>query len=236
MEPEKFENNVKKLLGEREIQPSAAAWEKLDQRLNKNRGKRPYLLWMTSAAAIAAIFFVLGSYFNTPIASEDPQLVDQKPEEPVFEEKASEPEIIQLAAFEEKEEKKPSPERGVKNAIFEAPVGKASKQETQLASEISSQAKREPVIESKESFNKPITAIAQNDSESKNIDLEVEALLLLASAELRADSVYTVNSGDLLHQVEYELDQSFREKVFEVVKDGLKKAKTAVATRDLKFN
>ena len=239
MEPEKFENNVKKVLGEREIQPSAASWEKLEQRLKPGREKRPYLLWMTSAAAIAAIFFVLGSYFNSPVASEEPQLVEQAPEEPVLEEKTSEPEVIQVAASEEEEtsevEEKPSAERDVKNVIFEAPVKRSSEAETAIAVENVSEVIQEP-SENIEIISQPETAIAQEDTAPENTDLEVEALLLLATAELKADSTYTVNSGNLLHQVEYELDQSFREKVFEVVKDGLKKAKTAVATRDLKFN
>lgn len=237
MESEKFENNVKKLLGEREIQPSANSWEKLEGRLEKKQEKRPYLLWMTSAAAIAAIFFVLGTYFNAPIASEEPQLVEQTPEEPILKEKTSEPEVIQLAASEEKEqqkeEKQPSAERGVKKVIFEAPLRESLKGETEVAAEVSSEVEAGSVIENKEAFSQPTTATAQNQGASKNVDLEVEALLLLATAELKPDVNYQVNSNDLLDQVEYELDQSFRQKVFEVVKDGIKKAKSAVATHDL---
>ena len=250
MEPEKFEKEVKKVLEEREIKPSAAGWEKLEQRLQKGQNKGPYLLWMSSAAAIAAIFFVLGSYFNAPFASEGPQLVEEPSPEPVLEEKISEPEVIQLAASEEQEEveeeKKPSAERGVKNAIFEPPVSGNSLEETALAEETSS---AEILIEEnnssevKSEINNSMEEIAAADpqlnSSGRSIkvsDHEVEALLLLATAELKADSTYTVNSDDLLHQVEYELDQSFRQKVFEVVKDGFKKAKTAVATREINFN
>ena len=240
MEPEKFENNIKKVLGEREIKPSAAGWGKLEQRLEQNRKKRPYLLWMTSAVAIAAIFFVLGSYFNSLIPSEEPQIVQEAVQEPVLQEKQDEPEMIEVAVSEEeeeiKEEKKPSAERGVKNAIFEPPVSETSSEETAIAQEITSEATNE-----QSSAEQQLIAQAEIPQEEpqdvpRNTDYEVEALLLLATAELKADSTYTVNADNLLHQVEYELDQSFREKVFEVVKDGLKKAKTAVATRDLKFN
>ena len=250
MEPEKFEKEVKKVLEAREIKPSAAGWEKLEQRLQKGQKKRPYLLWMSSAAAIAAIFFVLGSYFNPPVASEGPQLVEEPTPEPVLEEKAREPEVIQMLASEEqeraKEEKKPSAERGVKNAIFEPPVSGTSSEETALAEETSSE---EILIEEKitsdvkSEINNSREEIAEADlplnrsgRSIKVSDHEVEALLLLATAELKADSIYTVNSHDLLHQVEYELDQSFRQKVFEVVKEGFKKAKTAVATREINFN
>lgn len=233
MEPEKFENNVKKLLGEREIPPSANSWEKLERRLEQRKKNRPYLLWMSSAAAIAAIFFVLGTYFNAPIASEEPQLVEQTPEEPILKEKTSEPEVIQMAASEEKEqqkeEKQPSAERGVKKAIFEAPVPKPSAEiaEVSKAASEAPEAVTEKFPGLLEEIQKELAAqeIPQEVSEH-----EIEALLLLATAELEAVPVYSVNPDELLDQVEYELDQSFRQKVFEVVKEGLLKAKTAVAS------
>jgi hypothetical protein len=236
MEPQKFENNVKKVLGEREIQPSAAGWEKLEQRLEKKREKRPYLLWMTSAAAVAAIFFVLGTYFNAPVPAEGPQLVEKEPAQPVLEEKIKETEVIKIAAFEEKEninkEKKSSAERGVKNAIFETPLPGPSEVKTQVATEIPSEEK-ENIEQEKEVLiaeNKPERSFMKFSTGSS--EEEAEALLLLATAQLEPNTSFTVNSKKLLHQVEYELEQSFRQKVFEVVKEGFSKAKTAVANRD----
>lgn len=237
MRPGKFENKVKKLLGEREIKPSAQSWERLEQRLEKKGEKRrPFLLWITSAAAIAAIFFVLGTYFNPSIPLEEPQMVEQEPEQPVLEEKISEPEIIQIAASEEEEdleeEQKSSAEKPVKNTIFGAPVEKTSEKEMLLASEMPSEAPEEvkPEREVRLAGNK--LKINTHKNPSVVTDNEVEALLLLATAELKSDPTFTVNSKDLLNQVEYELEQSFRQKVFEVVKEGLSKAKTAVANRD----
>lgn len=234
MEPEKFENNIKKVLGEREIKPSAAGWEKLEQRLEQNRKKRPYLLWMTSAAAIAAIFFVLGSYFNSPMPSEEPQIVEEAVQEPVLQEKQDEPEMIQVAVSEEeeeiREEKKPSAGRGVKKAIFEAPVSKVSEEAIAEVSEETSEEEK-PVTEKFPGLLEEIqTELAAREIPQDVSEHEIEALLLLATAELEADPVYSVNPDELLDQVEYELDQSFRQKVFEVVKEGLLKAKTAVAS------
>lgn len=234
MEPEKFENNVKKVLGEREIQPSAAGWEKLEQRLEQNRKKRPYLLWMTSAAAIAVIFFLIGTQFNTPGASETPQFVEQSPEEPVLQDKTSKPEVIQVASSEEKDEpevtQEPSAERGVKKAIYEAPVSKVSEEEIAEVSEETSEVEI-PVTEKFPGLIKEIRSeLAAGEIQQEVSDNEIEALLLLAAAELESEPVYSVNPDDLLDQVEYELDQSFRQKVFEVVKEGLLKAKTAVAS------
>jgi len=236
MEPEKFENRVKGLLEEREIKPSAGSWEHLEQRLENKSKTRSYLLWMTSAAAIAAIFFVLGSHFNNPVASEEPQIVEQEPAQPFLEEKTTKPEVIQLAASEEKEaikaEQKPSAEKPCKNVIFEAPVEKASEEENELATEVSSEVP-EAVIPDREILpTEKSSAIAGQKVPSKVTDTEIEALLLLATAELKSDPAFTVDAKDLLHQVEYELDLSFRQKIFEVVKEGISKAKTAVANRD----
>ncbi|MCC8360096.1 hypothetical protein [Salinimicrobium sediminilitoris] len=240
MGSEKFENKIKTLLEEREIEPSSQSWGRLEQRLEKKKKlRKPYLLWISSAAAVAVIFFTLGTYFNAPVASEGSQVVEQTSEEPFLEGKTQEPEVIQLATSEGKEEqkdpeteKKSSAKKPSKNVIFEPPVGDASEEESLLASEISSEAIEvvKPENELLLAENKEIISEPQIPSEVS--DTEVEALLLLASAELKSDPVFTVNSGDLLHQVEYELDQSFREKVFEVVKEGLSRAKTAVANRD----
>lgn len=240
MEPEKFENKVKNLLQEREIKPSSGSWEQLEQQLEqKKKVKKPFLLWIGAAAAIAVIFFTLGTYFNAPIPSEEPQLVEQTPEAPVLEEKGGEPEVIQLATSEAKAvvekteaEKRSSEERPVKNTIFKTPVGNVSEEEIMLASEITSKAPEavKPEVQLLLAENK--SEIFKSHNASEVSDTEVEALLLLAAAELKTDPAFTVDSGDLLHQVEYELDQSFRQKVFEVVKEGFSKAKTAVANRD----
>ena len=240
MEPEKFENKIKALLEEREIKPSSEGWSRLEQRLEKKKKvTKPYLLWIGSAAAVAIIFFTLGTYFNAPIASEEPQVVEQAIEEPVLEEKIPEPEVIQLATSEGEGEvessetgKKSSGRTPSKKAIFETPIRNASEENNLVASEISSEATEvvKPKSESLLAEHKP--ELSQPNIPLKVSDIEVEALLLLASAELKSDPAFTVDSRDLLHQVEYELDQSFRQKVFEVVKEGLSKAKTAVANQD----
>ena len=42
----------------------------------------------------------------------------------------------------------------------------------------------------------------------------------------------TVDADSLLWDVEMEMDQSFREKVFDIMKEGYLKARTAVANRN----
>lgn len=234
MEPEKFENGIKRTLQEREIKPSANSWDKLEQRLEQEkRGSKPYFWWVSAAAAVAVVFFMLGSYFNAPMPAETPQLVEESPEIPLLQEKTTEPEVLQVVASEAEEtEEKPSEERPVKNAIFEAPVPEASFEAIAEVSEEASEAP-EAVTEQYPDLVEEIKAeLAANEIPGEVTDTEIEALLLLATAELETQQRYSVNADDLLQQVEYELEQSFRQKVFEVVKEGLLKAKTAVANRD----
>lgn len=237
MAPEKFENNVKKVLQEREIAPTAEAWDRLEQRLEQKKGaSKPYFWWVSAAAAIAVVFFLLGSYFNTNIPSETPQIVEETPEMPILEEKTTEPEVLQVAAQEVEEiQEETSAETPVKNDIFEPPVSEAPEEEILIASQDASGAieTTEENIPLNELLVEDIkTEIAVQDFSSEVSDSEIEALLLLATAELKADRAPAVSADHLLHEVEYELEQSFRQKVFEVVKENLLKAKTAVANRD----
>uniref|UniRef100_UPI003F6D9CD9 hypothetical protein n=1 Tax=Winogradskyella sp. TaxID=1883156 RepID=UPI003F6D9CD9 len=69
------------------------------------------------------------------------------------------------------------------------------------------------------------------------IDKEVDSLLKLASKELFKDQIQnettkTVDANALLMSVEDEMGQSFRSKVFEVLKDSYETVKTAVAERN----
>lgn len=234
MEPKKFENNIKKVLGEREIKPSAASWNKLEQRLDqKQRSQKPYFLWISAAAAIAVVFFLLGGYFNSPVPAEAPQLVEETSNEQVIKEETVTPEVLQVVTSEaEESQEKSSVQKPAENVIFKTPVTEASSEEIAVVSEEPSEATEAVTEQYPDLIEEIKIELAEQEFSSEVSDHEIEALLLLASAELEADPVYSVNANDLLDQVEYELEQSFRQKVFEVVKDGLLKAKTAVASRE----
>lgn len=237
MEPKKFENDIKKVLQKREIKPSAEAWEQLEQRLQREKGTaKTHFWWVSGVAATAIVFFLLGSYFTSPITSETPQIVKETPETQVLQDKTAEPEVLPVATSEEEEiQEETSVETTSKNAIFEAPVSEASKEEIAVASQDPSEeiiAIEEEASVERISLNDIKTDIAAQNFSTEVSDHEIEALLLLATAELEANPAYTVSADDLLHEVEFELDRSFRQKVFEVVKDKLLKAKTAVANRD----
>lgn len=67
-------------------------------------------------------------------------------------------------------------------------------------------------------------------------DAEVDSLLLQAQRELFSNNVirddHTIDAMALLADVEGELDRSFREQLFDMLKEGYFKARNAVATRN----
>jgi hypothetical protein len=72
---------------------------------------------------------------------------------------------------------------------------------------------------------------------TNDVDREADSLLKAAQKELLMDktletNAYSVNSNELLMEVEEEVEPSLKSKVYEVFKDGLKKVKTAVAQRN----
>lgn len=65
MEQNKFENQIKKKLNDRTIQPSAASWDRLDAmlKITKNEKAKPNYNWLAIAAAVV-VFFGLGILYT----------------------------------------------------------------------------------------------------------------------------------------------------------------------------
>jgi len=86
--------------------------------------------------------------------------------------------------------------------------------------------------------NEVIAQLKQLHSESKTVlNDEIETLLEAAQREITMqkiidEAIKTVDADALLRSVEDDLDQSFRNKVFNAIKSGYKTVKTAVAERN----
>ena len=240
MEPVKFEEQAKKQLQKREITPSAGSWEKLEQRLEAEKEQKKFNFWWIGAvAAVAVVFFVLGTFFGgDPIVQQTPAVVDTPSEEiqgEMPQENVSiQKEEIQLAS---KEEKSKQEEVQKLNSKKQLPQQKAQRAVATVSEKAETKATSKE--DSEIAFLEP-QKVQEQTSEEKKIpsevsDAEIEALLMLASAEIEADPAFaekTVGPNELLNEVEDELEETFRDKVFEVIKDGLVKAKTAVANRN----
>ena len=83
-----------------------------------------------------------------------------------------------------------------------------------------------------------VAEINRLNAENQGIsESEIDSLLKQAEREILTNKIYnentkTVNASALLQDVEADLEQSFRTRVFEALKSGYVTVKTAVAERN----
>lgn len=246
----KFEKNFSKKLNKRGIKPKAGSWEELSARLNsEEKSKKPVFWWIGIAATIVGGILIFSGLFNERI-SETPVIVDS-PAEEIFKEEIKIQEIFKERLTSEEAQK---PEKvsvkPTENHIF----GKDQDGNSQLASvgntqeltkKRNDQTQNDPdlIKETKipEIPEIPEDVIAEASLKEiktgNELDLEVDELLAEAAKQISRDrsakSVSeNIDANSLLLDLEMELEQSFREKVFDVLREGYIKAKTAVANRN----
>ncbi len=81
-----------------------------------------------------------------------------------------------------------------------------------------------------------VAQVALLEQAAQLTDSEVDSLLLIAQQDILRQRIFngdkTVDAMALLTEVEDELDQSFRDQIFQSLKTGFLKVKTAVADRN----
>jgi len=243
----KFEKNFSEKLNKRKITPKAGSWEELNARLNsEERSKRPMFWWIGIAATLVGGILIFSILFNKPI-SETPVIVNV-PEEEILKEKIESQQIpLEKPALEEVIDSEKASVKPVKNIYSKKePVAN-----TQLASigkpQESSKTKNDQthkdpgLMKEAKISGIPKEGIAEASSKEnrtgKITDAEVDALLAEAQTKIkgeRSPKSVTVNidANSLLLGVELEMEHSITEKVFDVLKEGCFKAKTAVVNRN----
>jgi len=251
MEPNKFEKYIKKQLQQREIQPSSEAWEHLTKKLDETEppAKRRSYFWYGMAASfvglllISAIFFGLrnpGSALEGEVVNTTDETIETNSNPLVFEEKEIEDAVVEHEKIEQppivQEEmvvKKQMSELGNQITSVEEVDDLSVSRKTE--SDITSNTFKEEVIDTK-----ILEIVAAVDSLERNSDAlteaEVDALLRNAQEEILRGRLFNKNGSvdamALLTEVEDELDQSFRDQIFESLKAGFLKVRTAVADRN----
>ena len=98
--------------------------------------------------------------------------------------------------------------------------------------------KNEPLTFEEQKIKDVVAKVHTLKSENKTItNADIDALLIEAQKEIALNRLYnetngTVDASALLQDVENELDQSFRSKVFEAIKASYNTVKTTVAQRN----
>ncbi|MDT0675707.1 hypothetical protein [Autumnicola musiva] len=254
MAPIKFEEHIKEQLEKRQISPSEASWDKLEARLDaaENKDRRNSKWWIGVAAAVVAVLVIAGSVFTAEDVTNTPQIVEQPVEKTsspsVKEELKPETHIaseeVEKELFVEEDSEKTSgfrkPQENMKTEVAQTETVNQLKEKgitdsTSVNPAIQNQPE-EAVFRSK--LEEIIAAVNSAEREKGNIkNAEVNSLLAEAAKEISreagmANATEVVDANALLRAVEGELDESFRQKVFEMLKEGVIKARTAVVTRN----
>jgi len=233
MEPNKFENEFRNKLNEREINPSANTWDRIDAMLTVAEKPKRNLKWLYIAASLLG-FGIIGSfYFN----QKENVIYNAKDNMVIQNSAAPKTTVIPAATINEKSHKS------------ESSVANVVKKSTSKTNEI--QVLKEESIGIKNNKNQ----VAENSiitrarmanwrSNQKSIKSQTDTVTvdeLLAAVEcspkkekqLNQKPVVHVNASDLLSQIDGELELSFREKVINKVSKNYQTVKVALANRNL---
>lgn len=249
----KFEREFSEKLNQREIAPKPSSWEALSAGLDSEEKRSSPVLWWVGIAAtiIGGVLIASLVFAGDPVAESD-RLVE-KPSEEIF--SKEQPEETLIAAEErEKQATTEKTEKLVKEKS--TPVQNPGYAESSLSGSYPDRAKQKKntliediVLADEQPAQKIITSSPQEEAvaeislaasdRGEVTNAEVDALLAEARSQIsqRRDPeskvfLEKITAHELLWDVQMELEASFREKVFEVVKDGFKKARSAVANRN----
>lgn len=259
MAPIKFEDHIREQLESRRIEPSAGSWEKLNQKLDNAPENRKTYSWLYVAAAAVVAILIVSVFFTSNQSAENTAPIVETPiEEPVIKEKPA----VEMNTKEEQvvvEEEAATKEILSKpgNLAKETIIASEENAEEIMKSE---QAKveqtgqnkisEEAIVQNKAVSEKPdldsmlinskieelVAEVNKQEQNGSVTDAEVNALLTQAAREISTKRNFyesgKVDADALLADVESEIDQSFRREVFEILKDGFNKARTAIVSRN----
>ncbi|MFX0557426.1 hypothetical protein ACOCEA_11555 [Maribacter sp. CXY002] len=253
MELNKFEKHIKDKLKDREIAPSTMAWDKIQRQLQVEEKKRtPFYVWIGVAASVVV---VLGMFFMNYEATSDKdiepiQVVKTSDNKEVIKNEQDKisvkknnfvvatEEILDKPVKENAPLKKKSnislATQEVEEPKFEKEIIDVHKTRIVLNSEKENKVLTDSLLDVK--IAEVLVEVNRMEQSAEITDAEVDSLLLKAQQDILREPLFasyqTVNAMALLTEVEEELDQSFREQIFNKLKTGFLKVRTAVADRN----
>ncbi|NJB36099.1 hypothetical protein [Croceivirga sp. JEA036] len=241
----KLEKHIKNTLEQRNLQPAATSWNKIASQLDAPAKKKPLAIWWAVAATVMVAlglftyFKVSNVEFDSPtqlVEVEKNSNTNQKGEEQV---KISTTKtvgestvVVQGTRIKDKGEKELVIKKQQSNVEQVMPP---KKEELAQAIPVKDQQLDSLVNGKLAQVLAKVTALEASQNASL-LDSEIDSLLLNAQKEILQEKILRpngkVDAVALLAEVETELDQNFRDKVFDKLKDGFFKVRTAVAERN----
>lgn len=228
MEPNKWEKEIKEKLNKRTIQPGEMAWDRLDAMLSVAEKKRtPKYRWMYVAAGFLG-FILAGTFFLNQQKTEE--IIDNGTNTVVAtpEQKENLKESTSVTNTQEQDFE-------VADKISNTAV--ASIEKTAVKKKTNTK-KQEPVINTVAPQNTTIAVVGVVKTEvlAENLSPDQEAEVLLAETmndmSAAQQTKVKVNANSLLSEVEGELDNNFRSKVWQTVTKNYNVVKTTVVNRN----
>lgn len=237
MEPNNFEKDFREKLNERKIEPSDKAWDRLDAMLSVAEEKKQpknNKRWLYIAASIVGFLLVGTFFFNEKKNQiETPQTVVVK--ENVKKDSAVKPtpNIIDSGKTEVAISEKTTNQKSIKkgNNLPEISGQKSNKTIKNESNQIAESSIIIKNNQEKQSITK--TSVAEiPKKETVDQLLETAEKSVVAENLVKPKSKVKINANDLLHQVDGELELSFREKMITKVNKNYQSVKVALANRN----
>jgi len=251
-----FEEQIKNRLSPRTIEPSNDAWKLVEAQLVQKKTRRfdfRYLYGTVAAVFIGVLFIFNFTNINTTHNEEQPIVdIDSHPE--IIKKEAADKFIAQdvindsnqkqkdaIVKVAEKDRKTYSKKIVKKEEIVQninlhedKTLLENKREEAFVLATHLIKEKEDSLVDSK--VKEVVASISQLNQENGEItDAEINALLEKAQREINTQRILKntkVDATALLLDVEEEIDRSFRDKVFEAIKNSYSKVKTAVAVRN----
>ncbi|AWX45272.1 hypothetical protein HME9304_02284 [Flagellimonas maritima] len=240
---DKLEKHIKEKLEKREIKPSRIAWEKISAKIAlEEKPKRK--LWYPYAIAAGFVSIIMVSTFlfkpekinkNTLKVVKDPSSTEIiAPLDRVRNNfKKSETTEIGIVEIKTKDTDLQEP----KNSKMLVESTQIEVVETFLEKPLLDTFSREPDNLIAQKVNEVFAQVELLEKANSEItDAEVDSLLKAAQDQILTEKLFaqkgTVDAMALLAEVEDELDGTFRNQIFDALKEGYLKLRTAVADRN----
>jgi hypothetical protein len=245
MAPIKFEEHIKESLEKRRIEPSSKSWDALSSQLDdSSKKKSPIWLWMGVAASFAGLVFLATTFFNSTnnTVSTEHNIVKTTVNEQDGKTKTTDSykESKEATTIAEETTITPTINTNTKKVSTQSKPKASQKYDIAINEESSIVNETEALTEialqePKFQFEEVSEDIALNNELT---DEHIENLLKAASArnanKMKNENL-SVDPSALLSDAEIQVERTFREKVFTVIKSGLEEVKSSVVTRAQKF-
>lgn len=254
----KFEQDIKRKLEKRTIEPSANSWNKLEAKFVSNKQKRSNsIFWMLGiAASIVGILVLTPIFFNnnehtTPIIvdvesnnKKEIKTSDTEKETIIAEEKFNKTEATEVNNKPLIKNLKLQLSKQTKRPIEVAENNYISptilKSKNKIIDIVVNQEilKEDPLISEEQKIKEVIYQIESLKKQQYTItEADIDALLFQAQKELALQAIYnetikTVDAYKLLQDVEDDINKSFRIKVLETLKLNFEQMKTVIVQRN----